>query len=217
MDECPSKLIVLTRREILTVIGATAAMPCLAGQSQFPADLTPSPDSSDAYGLVQALGQKTYFERVLRELGEPAILTPSAPVVTATFRLTEAYALRRPRSARIIFFQEIAPRAVSIVKDYGTQTAADAKPLTYLRYFAGQDASRLRLLIDDEERFWDAASVPPDWDAIACKARSTQPCVPAPDGGASLLEGRVGPMQHAILRPNPHRGSLVQQLTGEVY
>lgn len=207
----------LTRREILTVIGASAALPCLAAEAPFPADLTPPPEGPDAYGLEQALGQKTYFERVLRELGEPAILTASASITGATFRLAEVYALRRPRSARVIFFQEVEPRAVSVVKDYGSQTGADAKPLTYLRYFEGQDASRLRLMIDDGERFWDASPVPPDWGAIACAARSGHPCVPAPDGGAALLEGRVGPKQHAILRTNPPRASLVQQLAGQVF
>jgi len=208
----------LTRREILTVIGASAALPCIAAQAPFPADLTPPPEGPDAYGLEHAVGQKTYFERYLRELGEPAILTSSAPITGATFRLTEAYALRRPRAARVIFFQDVEPRAVSIVKDYGTQTDPAAKPLTYLRYFDGQDASRLRLTIDDVERFWDAMPIPPDWGAIGCQARNGgHPCIPSPDGGASLLEGRVGAKQHAILRTNPGHASLVQQLAGEVF
>lgn len=207
----------LTRRVILAAIGANIALPSFGADTPFPADLPPPPDGADAYGLERALGQKTYFEHILRELGEPALLAPNAPVVEATFRLTEDYALRRPRSARIIFFREIEPRAVSIVKDYGTQTARDAKPITTLRYFTGADASRLRLLIDDQERFWDAMPVPPDWSEIVCRSRLGQPCAPAPDGGASLLEGRVGLKQHAILRTNPASTSLVQQLPREVF
>jgi hypothetical protein len=186
--------------------------------ARFPADLLPPGNGLDAYGLASVLGQKTYFEEVLRALGEPAILPREASVSAATFRLTESYSLRRPRAARIIFFQELEPKAVSIIKDYGIRTASDAKPLTTLRYFSGQDASRLRLLIDDEERFWDASSIPPDWEAIACKARKNNPpCAIVVDGGDSLLEGRIGAKRHAILRHNPHATSLVQQLAREVF
>lgn len=208
----------LTRREIIVSSGSIAIAWAIPARAQFPADLSPPPGGADAYGIKTALGQTTYFDRVLRELGEPAILTKEAPISGATFRLTEDYSLRRPRSARIIFFQEVEPRAVSIIKDYGNQTAANAKPITVLRYLNGQDATRLRLLIDDEERFWNASSVPPDWDAISCKARNgNQPCMPGLDGGSSLLEGRVGAKQHAILRTNPRGASLVQQLVKEVF
>jgi hypothetical protein len=211
-------LALLTRREMIVASGGVAAALALPAQAQFPADLSPPPESVDAYGLNDALGQTTYFDRVLRELGEPAILTKNAKITGPTFRLTESYSLRRPRSARIIFFQEVEPRAVSIIKDYGNQTAVGAKPLTVLRYLDGQDATRLRLLIDDEERFWNASSVPPDWSSISCKARNgNQPCMPGIDGGESLLEGRVGAKLHAIRRRNPRGTSLVQQLVEEVF
>jgi len=201
------------------IVGGAAAITLAAPvRAQFPADFLPPEEGEDAYGLKAALGEKSYFDRVLRDLGEPAILTKTAPITGATFRLTEDYALRRPRAARIIFFQEVEPRAVSIIKDYGTQTKATAKPLTLLRYFDGRHATRLRLLIDDEERFWNGLPIAPDWDAIACQARNgNQPCMPGLDGGASLLEGRVGAKQHAILRNNPDRTSLLRQLAGEVF
>jgi hypothetical protein len=192
----------------------------LPAMAQFPADLPPPPVGKDAYGLDAILGRSDGFDRLLRELGEPAILTADAAITGATFRLSENYSLQRPRAARIIFFQDLEPKAVSIVKSYGTQTARDAKPLTYLRYFDGADATRLRLLIDDQERFWDALPIPVDWTAIDCQAHNgNKPCIPAPPehGGASLLEGRIGTKRHAILRKNPHRTSLVRQLTHEIF
>jgi hypothetical protein len=88
--------------------GITVAL-ALPAQAQFPADLPPPPESIDAYGLNDALGQTTYFDRVLRKLGEPAILTKNAKITGPTFRLTESYSLRRPRSARIIFFRKLSP------------------------------------------------------------------------------------------------------------
>lgn len=203
---------------MIVASGSAAIALAVPAKAQFPADLIPPAEGHDAYGLDGALGQANHFDSVLRDLGEPAILTKEANIIGATFRLTENYSLRRPRSARIIFFQEVESRAVSIIKDYGTQTAASAKPITVLRYFEGQAAPRLRLLIDDRERFWDASPVPPDWEAIACQARNgNRPCLPALDGGASLLEGRVDPKQHAILRNNPESTSLVQQLVREVF
>lgn len=203
---------------MIVASGSAAIALAVPANAQFPADLVPPADGRDAYGLDGALGQANHFDHVLRNLGEPAILTKDAKIIGATFRLTENYSLRRPRAARIIFFQEVESRAVSIIKDYGTQTAANAKPITVLRHFEGQAATRLRLLIDDRERFWDALPVPPNWGAIACQARNgNRPCPSAIDGGASLLEGRVGPKQHAILRDNPDSTSLVQQLVQYVF
>ncbi|MBB3692670.1 hypothetical protein [Sphingomonas sp. BK580] len=198
--------------------GSAAVALAETAKAQGSTDLVPPAEGRDAYGLDGALGQANYFDRVLRGLGEPAILTENAKIIGATFRLTEDYSLRRPRAARIIFLEEAEPRAVSIIKDYGTQTATNAKPIAVLRYFDGQAATRLRLLIDDRERFWDASPVPPDWWAIACQARNgNRPCPPATDGGTSLLEGRIGPKKHAILRHNPDSTSLVQQLVRDVF
>jgi len=89
---------------MIVASGSTSIALALPAKAQFPADLVPPAEGEDAYGLDAALGQANYFDRVLRELGEPAILTKDAKVIDATFRLTKNYSLRRPRAARIIFF-----------------------------------------------------------------------------------------------------------------
>lgn len=209
----------LTRRKLLgsgvaLVVGT--ALPALA---QVPAaEMGPPPPSPDAYGLRKLVGTSFDFDQVLRDFGEPAILADGAKVLGATFRITENYSLRRPRTARIVFLPVDEASALAVIREYGNSPQSPQKPLTVLRYFDGQEGIRLRALVDDEERFWNASPNPPNWGAISCQARNGgRACPPSVDGGASLLEARVGPNVQAILRKNPSPSDLVQQVAKAVF
>ena len=214
------EVVMLSRRRLLftgALAGFGAAFPAKA-QLVVTKGEPPPPSVPDGYGLSRALGDRSYFEDILRNFAEPAILTTEAKILGATFRITEDYSLRRPRTARVLFLPGDEGRAIAVIKDYGTRQESPSKFIEVIRFFSGQDAFKLRALIDDEERFWNASPSPPDWDALACRSRNGgQVCAPPTDGGASLLEGRVGINSHAILRQNPRASELVQQIANAVF
>ena len=164
----------------------------------------PSPQALDDYGFRGKLAAPGVFEVALRRLGEPALLTADAEVPIPTFRLLELR--RHPRCARIVF--DGGDGSAKAVLKHG-------QPSVSIRSFDAHHGVRLRALVDDRERFWDAAAEPPDWEKIA--ADSAGEILVTADGWSALLEARVGPKRHAIVRRSPDDDELLGQVARKVF
>lgn len=190
-----------------------------------PTSFGPPPAGAHPYGLNSALTAKPWIEHALRGLGEPALLTPQATVTSPTFRLLEMR--RRPRAARIIFDREDGGATV-VLKQTPSAAAASAalggravpteflnRPIAGILSLDPMRGLRLRQLVDDEDRFWNGASNPPDWSQITAAARNE--IVVTAGGWSVVLEGRVGAKRHAILRSTPGDESWLGKVSEQVF
>jgi hypothetical protein len=207
----------LKRRTFLTALSMTAALgagvACAAAAAPTP-PLAAPPD--DTYGFSSTLRAEgiggpvardlSSWVRALKVLGEAPLLTADAPASGPAFRLTVLSAQRPAVTIRVTWSDDHRS-ATALISTGDGLGVPGARLKTVRRDFTGPAAASLLALADARESFWDAAPVPPAWDAIQKLADCPACPVVAPVGDEVLLEGRIGARRHLIVRLNPQPGT----------
>ena len=214
-----------TRRLVLGAAGAALAGPATAqGWVDPTAPSAPAP-GPDAYGLSAFIKKPEWIERLLREFGEPALLTKDAKLPHATYRLLEGG--RRPRCGRIIFdsisggativlSQRVPASAQNmIVEGIPLPPSIQSRPLIGTTSLDAQLGARMRVLLDDRDRFWNGASDPPQWEEIT--ADDQHSIYVTADGWQCVLEARVGSKRHVIVRDAPQDDEWLGQIITAIF
>lgn len=147
----------------------------------------------------------------MREFEEPALLIKGANPPHATYRLLEGG--RTPRCARVIF--DSVSGGGTVVLKHRLPVAARSmtvngrpippgiltNPLSSTSSLDAFRGAQMRVLLDDEDRFWNGVSEPPPWGEIT--ADDEHAILVTADGWECALEARVGSKRHVIVREAP--------------
>jgi len=171
----------LNRRTLLLALStlATPALPLRAlAASAPPAPPPPPPD--DTYGFsstlrAEGVGGPTARDlsswiKTLKVLGEAPLLTADTPAGGPAFRLTVLSA-RKPAVCLHVTWSEDRRLATAMISTGDGLGVPGQRTKTVRRDFAMPSATALLELADARETFWDAAPLPPDWDAIQASTK----------------------------------------------
>jgi hypothetical protein len=216
----------LNRRMLLLALStlATPALPLRAlAASAPPAPPPPPPD--DTYGFSSTLRAEgvggpvardlSSWIKTLKVLGEAPLLTADTPAGGPAFRLTVLSA-RKPAVCLHVTWSEDRRLATAMISTGDGLGVPGQRTKTVRRDFAMPSATALLELADARETFWDAAPLPPDWDAIQKLADCPTCPVIEPEGDQVLLEGRVGARRHLLVRVAPQADSLAARFEAMV-
>ena len=153
--------------------------------------------------------------KTLKVLGEAPLLTADTPAGGPAFRLTVLSA-RKPAVTLHVTWSEDRRLAKALISTGDGLGVPGQRTKTVRRDFAMPAATALLELADARETFWDAAPLPPDWDAIQKLADCPTCPVVEPDGAQGLLEGRVGARRHLLVRTAPGADSLIARFEAMV-
>lgn len=212
---------VLIRRTLLFALPMAAASLCagwaLAAASPAPPLVLPPDDTFGFASTLRAEGvggpearDLSSWVKTLRVLGEAPLLTADVAAGGPAFRLTVLSA-QRPATTAKVTWNEDRTFATAMISTGDGLGVPGARTTTVRRDFRGAAAMSLLGIMDTREGFWDAAPLPPDWEAIQKLADCPSCPVVAPAGDEVLLEGRVGARRHLIVRFNPAAGTAAQR------
>jgi len=185
----------------------------------------PPPPPDDTFGFSSTLRAEgvggpvardlSSWIKTLKVLGEAPLLTADAPAGGPAFRLTVLSA-RKPAVTLHVTWSEDRRLATAMISTGDGLGVPGQRIKTVRRDLAMPAATALLELADDRETFWDAAPLPPDWEAIQKLADCPTCPVVEPDGDQVLLEGRVGARRHLLVRVAPAADSLAARFEAMV-
>lgn len=190
-----------------------AAASCAAAAT--PAAPPPSPPD-DTFGFSSTLRAEgvggpvardlSSWVKALKVLGEGPLLTADATPGGPSFRLTVLSAQHAAVTIHVTWSDD-RKSATAMISTGDGLGVPGARVKTVRSDFTGPAAAALLAVVEAREGFWDAAPLPPAWDAIQKLADCPICPVVAPSGDEVLLEGREGAWRHLIVRLNPLAGT----------